>query len=141
MALLARHDLLHRNQDVDDIRRIVPTASEPGLSGVVLGAGLDRADLRPPRHFERLGTVKQVCAGHGVEIIPIIFSARYGKSVMARDRSLAAVRIMPMCLATGEAAGAGAAIAVQDEVSPRDVRVSRLHAVLREGGAILDRPR
>jgi hypothetical protein len=79
---------------VDDIGRIVQTASEPGLSGAVLGAGLDRLDLQPPYYFERLGTVKQVCAEHGVEIIPIIFSGGYGGSVMAHDRNLPAVGIL-----------------------------------------------
>ena len=66
MAFLARHDLLHRNQDVDDIRRIVQTACEHGLSGMVLSAGLDRLDLQPPYYFERLGTVKQVCVMEGI---------------------------------------------------------------------------
>ena len=81
---------LHKDQDVGDIRRIVRTASEHGLNGMVLAGGLDRLDLQPPHYFERLGAVKQVCAEHEVEIIPLIFSAGYGGSVLAHDRNLAA---------------------------------------------------
>ena len=62
-----------------------------------------------------------------------------GRCISGEREALAAIRIMPMCFATGQAAGAGAALAVQDEVSPREVRVERLHAMLREGGAILGR--
>jgi len=81
---------LHKDQDVDDIRRIVRTASEHGLNGMVLAGGLDRLDLQPAHYFERLEAVKEICREHGVEIIPIIFSAGYGGSVLAHDRNLAA---------------------------------------------------
>ena len=81
---------LHNDQDVEDIRRIVGTAAEHGVNGMVLSAGLDRLDLQPSHYFERLEAVKAICAERGVEIIPIIFSAGYGGSVLAHDRNLAA---------------------------------------------------
>lgn len=81
---------LHKDRDVDDIRRIVATASEHGLNGMVLSGGLDRLDRQPDHYFERLEAVKGICREHGVEIIPIIFSAGYGGSVLAHDRNLAA---------------------------------------------------
>ncbi|MBN1402008.1 MAG: FAD-dependent oxidoreductase, partial [Anaerolineae bacterium] len=63
-----------------------------------------------------------------------------GRCLSAEREALAAVRIMPVCYATGQAAGAGAAVALQDEISPRDVDAGRVQALLRQQGAILDRP-
>ena len=80
---------LHKNQDVEDIRGIVETASRHGLNGMVLAAGLDHLDRQPEHYFKRLEQVKQLCAEHHVEIIPIVFSAGYGGSVLAYDRNLA----------------------------------------------------
>ncbi|MBM3189051.1 MAG: FAD-dependent oxidoreductase [Chloroflexi bacterium] len=60
-----------------------------------------------------------------------------GRCLSATREALAAVRIMPMCFATGQAAGVGAALAVQDETSPRRVSVARLRQVLQGQGAIL----
>jgi len=81
---------LHKDSDVADIRDIARTASEHGLNGMVLAAGLDRLDLQPPEFFARLEQVKAICARHKIEIIPILFSAGYGGSVLAHDRNLAA---------------------------------------------------
>jgi len=81
---------LRRDQDVADIRSIVTTAAAHGLNGMVLSAGLDRLDLQPPDYFKRLEAVKAICREKGVEIIPIVFSAGYGGSVLAHDRNLAA---------------------------------------------------
>ncbi len=80
---------LHNDQDVDDIRAIVKTAGEHGLNGMVLSGGLDRLDRQPAGYFQRLEAVKQACAQRRIEIIPIIFSAGYGGSVLAYDRNLA----------------------------------------------------
>ena len=81
---------LHRDQDVEDIRGIVATAAGHKLNGMVLAAGLDRLDLQPEHFLKRLEAVKRICDEAGVEIIPIIFSAGYGGSVLAHDRNLAA---------------------------------------------------
>jgi len=81
---------LRGEQDVEDIRGIVRTAAEHGLNGMVLAAGLDRLDLQPPEYFRRLEAVKAVCKQQGIEIVPIVFSAGYGGSVLAHDRNLAA---------------------------------------------------
>ena len=80
---------LHKDQDVEDIRGIVNTAAQHGLNGMVLAAGLDRLDRQPARYLERLESVKQLCADRHIEIIPIVFSAGYGGSVLAYDRNLA----------------------------------------------------
>lgn len=80
---------LHKNQDVEEIRGIVETASRHGLNGMVLAGGLDHLDRQPENYFKRLEQVKQLCAQHHIEIIPIVFSAGYGGSVLAYDRNLA----------------------------------------------------
>ncbi|MBM4035052.1 MAG: hypothetical protein FJ291_25190 [Planctomycetes bacterium] len=81
---------LHKDQDVEDIRGIVRTASEHGLNGMVLATGWDRLDLEPPHFFGRVEQVKALCQQHRIEIIPILFSAGYGGSVLAHDKNLAA---------------------------------------------------
>lgn len=81
---------LHRDSDVADIKGIVKTASEHGLNGMVLAAGLDRLDRQPQHYFARLEQVKHICRQYNIEIIPLIFSVGYGGSVLAQDRNLAA---------------------------------------------------
>jgi hypothetical protein len=81
---------LRSDSDVTDIKGIVTTASEHGLNGMVLAAGLDRLDLQPADYLRRLDEVKQICKQHGMEIIPIVFSAGYGGSILAHDKNLAA---------------------------------------------------
>ena len=80
---------LHKDQDVEDIRGIATTASQHRLNGMVLAAGLDRLDRQPARYLERLESVKRICAEQRLEIIPIVFSAGYGGSVLAYDKNLA----------------------------------------------------
>ncbi|HIJ51699.1 MAG TPA: hypothetical protein HPP66_00915 [Planctomycetes bacterium] len=81
---------LNRDSDVVDIKSIVRTASEHGLNGMVLAAGLDRLDRRPRHYFERLSEVAQICRQSNIEIIPIVFSVGYGGSILAQDRNLSA---------------------------------------------------
>jgi len=81
---------LRTDNDVAEVGEIVRTAAAHGLTGMVLSAGLDHLDLKPPEFFTRLEAVKAACRERGVEIIPIIFSAGYGGSVLAHDENLAA---------------------------------------------------
>jgi len=81
---------LRGDRDVADIKSIVRTASEHGLNGMVLSAGLDRLDRRGEEYLARLEQVKQICKEGNIEIIPIIFSVGYGGSILAQDRNLAA---------------------------------------------------
>jgi hypothetical protein len=76
--------------DVDAIREIVKTASEHGLNGMVLSAGLDNLSHRPPEYLNRLTKIKQICEEYKIEIIPLIFSAGYGSSVLNQNLNLAA---------------------------------------------------
>ena len=81
---------LQRDSDVVDIKNIVKTASESGLNGMVLAAGLDKLDGRDPEYFKRLKQVRQLCKQRNFEIIPIVLSVGYGGSVLAHDKNLAA---------------------------------------------------
>jgi len=81
---------LRQDSHVEDLRRIVRTAGEHGLNGIVLSAGFDQLDLQPPEYFRRLEEVKRICARYKVEIVPIVFSAGYGGSVLAHNKNLAA---------------------------------------------------
>ena len=81
---------LRSDKDMAAIERIVQTGSEHGLNGMVLSAGLDRLDKQSPEYLERLRKVKEICDKARVEIIPGIFSAGYGSSVLAYNRNLAA---------------------------------------------------
>src|ERR1051325_2280232 len=80
---------LHSDQDVADIRKIAKTASENGLNGVMLAAGLDSIDLQPPEYLPRLENVKAILREYHLEMIPNIFSAGYGGSILAHDKNLA----------------------------------------------------
>ena len=81
---------LHKDEDVEDIGQIVRTASQHGLNGMVLAAGLDGLDRQPEAYFKRLEEVKRICAENRIEIIPIVFSAGYGGRVLGHNRNLAA---------------------------------------------------
>jgi hypothetical protein len=81
---------LRRDSDVADIKAIVKTATQAGLNGMVLAAGLDRLDGQDPSYLKRLEQVRQVCKQSEFEIIPIIFSVGYGGSILAEDKNLAA---------------------------------------------------
>ena len=81
---------LRNDSDVADIKGIAETASGHGLNGMVLSAGVDRLDKQPRDYFARLEQVKRICEENGIEIIPIIFSAGYGGSILSYDKNLAA---------------------------------------------------
>ena len=61
-----------------------------------------------------------------------------GRCISVDHRVNHATKEIPPCMATGEAAGTAAAMAMQDGVAVKDVDVARLQARLREQGAILE---
>jgi len=58
-----------------------------------------------------------------------------GRCISATHRALASTRIMGTCIATGEAAGTAAAFALQEGVSPRELRGEEIRKELRDKGA------
>ena len=62
-----------------------------------------------------------------------------GKTVSFDNEAHQRVRLMPECIAMGEAAGTAAALAVRDGVTPRQVDVAEIRSLLAKGGLNLDR--
>lgn len=51
--------------------------------------------------------------------------------------AMSSARVMPICMTIGEAAGIGAALAVKQSISPRDVNVAEVRQILLNTNAIL----
>ncbi|MBN2136215.1 MAG: carbohydrate binding domain-containing protein [Sedimentisphaerales bacterium] len=81
---------LGSDSHVAEIEKLVQTASQHGLNGMVLAAGLDRLDRQGGDYLARLEKVRAICEEHNIEIIPSCFSAGYGWSILSYDRNLAA---------------------------------------------------
>ena len=60
-----------------------------------------------------------------------------GKTLSADSQAAGAVRVMPACMAMGQAAGAAAALCVKHGTQPEGVDVAELVGILREHGAYL----
>ena len=60
-----------------------------------------------------------------------------GRSISATHEAQGSIRIMPACMATGQAAGVAAALAAKAGVQPRHIDVAALQERLRKAGAIL----
>ncbi len=54
-----------------------------------------------------------------------------GRCVSATHKALAALRIMPFCMAMGQSAGTAAALSLERKVSPRDIDISLLQKKLK----------
>lgn len=61
-----------------------------------------------------------------------------GRCISTSHEALATTRLTPSCMATGQAAGTAAGIAVRESVSPRHIHVEMLQEALRSSGAVLD---
>jgi hypothetical protein len=86
--VMVRTGLKH-DGDVEKIRVIAKTASQHGLNGLLLGAGLDTIDLALPDYLKRLQAVKSICVESKLELIPSIFTPGYGGGLLEHDRNLA----------------------------------------------------
>jgi len=64
-----------------------------------------------------------------------------GRCISADHRAHHSTKEIPPCIATGQAAGTAAALAVQQGVAPRQLDAARLRARLAADGAILTLPR
>jgi len=60
-----------------------------------------------------------------------------GKCFSATHEAIASSRVIPICMAEGQAAGLAAAHAARDGVAPREIDVAKLQSELRANGAIL----
>ena len=60
-----------------------------------------------------------------------------GRSISATHEAQGSIRIMPACMATGQAAGTAAALSAKAGCQPRDLDAAALREALREAGAAL----
>ena len=51
---------------------------------------------------------------------------------------MSSARVMPICMAMGEGAGVGAALAVRYGISPKDVDVQEIREILRKANVLLE---
>jgi hypothetical protein len=61
-----------------------------------------------------------------------------GRCISVTHTALGSVRGMPVCMATGEAAGTAAAQCVKDNVAPRDLDIKKLQTTLRTNKVVLE---
>ncbi|TBL79357.1 FAD-dependent oxidoreductase [Paenibacillus thalictri] len=64
-----------------------------------------------------------------------------GRCISTTHEALATTRLTPSCMATGQAAGTAAGLAVKRGITPHDIDVKELQALLIEGGAVLEQVR
>src|ERR1039458_2316774 len=69
------------DQHVEEVREIARTASEHGLTAIVL-SGMDRISLGSPEYLERLHKVKTIADQFHLEIIPSGFNIGYGGAIL-----------------------------------------------------------
>ena len=60
-----------------------------------------------------------------------------GRCISADHEAQASVRIMPICCTTGEAAGVGAAVAIQGNTTVQKADVAKIQQILKDSGAYL----
>ncbi|MBE6712343.1 MAG: FAD-dependent oxidoreductase [Ruminococcaceae bacterium] len=60
-----------------------------------------------------------------------------GRCISVDDHVVGSIRVMPCCMAMGQAAGLAAAMAVTEKLSPAEIDVEKLREALRAQGAIL----
>lgn len=160
IATLTRMEMNHRKFIWKNVQRtrqtpgyekvyLVETAPQLGVRITRILNGLNRvrlSDLRAGTKFpDVVGVGGSSGATHGEWQIP------YGALVPTKvDNVLAAgrcisvdmgmadlVRLVPNCFVTGHAAGAAAAVAVQDDCRPRDVDIAKVQKILRQQEAYL----
>lgn len=62
-----------------------------------------------------------------------------GRAICADHTAISSARVMPTCMALGQAGGVAAALAARAGVSMADVPIDTLHALLKEQGVVFDR--
>lgn len=60
-----------------------------------------------------------------------------GRSISATREALGAIRVIPPCIAMGQAAGTAAALCIKHDISPACVYTTELQTLLRAQGAVL----
>nr|WP_243451176.1 FAD-dependent oxidoreductase [Sphingosinicella sp. CPCC 101087] len=116
---------VYRGPDLKGWVRHKPDGSEGGK-------GHDPADL--PLSVVVLGLPYRCLLPAGIENLIVS-----GKTVSFDNEAHQRIRLMPECMAMGEAAGAAAALAARDGLPPRRIDPAAVRALLAEGGLNLER--
>jgi hypothetical protein len=61
-----------------------------------------------------------------------------GRCISVDAEVFGSTRVMATCMAVGEAAGVGAALAIRDNILPSEVSPAEIRSILRDNGAILE---
>jgi hypothetical protein len=77
-----------RDEHVEEVRAIARTASEHGLTAMVL-SGMDRISLGNAEYLERLRRVKAIADQYHLEIVPSGFNTGYGGAILDHNKNLA----------------------------------------------------
>lgn len=70
--------------------------------------------------------------------VPHFFAA--GRCLSADRQAASALRVQSVCMASGQAAGAAAALAARNRLRPENVNLAELKSLLRQNGAIVPEP-
>jgi len=113
------------------------------MSGRTFGDAIGRAgyhlDIHPPEHSDietkappAYQIPYRIMAPQGVEGLLVA-----GRAMSATHEAFSSIRVIPILMACGEAAGAAAALALQRSTTVRDVPIAELQTRLRNAGAII----
>lgn len=80
---------LSDNADLKEVKKIINTAADHGLNGVVLSADLDAIDLKDDEFKQRLEKVKDACDERNMELIPQVLSMGWGGGLLEHDLNFA----------------------------------------------------
>ena len=128
---------------------LMQTASQLGVRATRLLDGVARIDKKGAAANARFADVVAVSGHDGLRLpeFQIPYGALLPKAVdnvLAAGRCISCapdlidrVRLIPVCMVTGQAAGVAAALAAQGGAKPRDVPVAEIQKALRGQGAYL----
>jgi len=157
---LSRIEMEHRKSAWDYVQRIRKT---PGYEEVFLMQTTPQIGVRATRLLDGVASINKKGAVSGEKCADVVavsghdglklpeFAIPYGAlvpktvdNVIAAGRCISCasdlidrVRLIPVCVVTGHAAGVAAALAAKASARPRDVPVAEIQKVLREQGAYL----
>ena len=157
---LSKIEMMHRKSAWEYVQRVRKT---PGYEEVYLSQTTPQIGVRATRLLDGVASINKKGSVEGAKFADTVavsghdglklpeFQIPYGAllpktvdNVIAAGRCISCapdlidrVRLIPVCLVTGHAAGVAAALAAKAGVRPRDVPVADLQKVLREQGAYL----
>lgn len=80
---------LNYDSNVGQFYTLASIAAKHGFNGIVLSSNLDNLDHVDLARLNRLNTIRQICDQFHLEIIPMIFSLKYGGAVLGENPNLA----------------------------------------------------